>query len=123
MIRRPPRSTLFPYTTLFRSHLERVGGLDELLHLAGLLMGDVIDGPQDWRGPAELGDVSGFSRAAGLAETCREGVARADELARLNLVELDHAMTVTRRRASNPPQGGALTARHAASWTARHGVV
>src|SRR3712207_8788943 len=31
MIRRPPRSTLFPYTTLFRSedHLEHpVGGLD-----------------------------------------------------------------------------------------------
>src|SRR3712207_8802903 len=27
MIRRPPRSTLFPYTTLFRSHLvERAGG-------------------------------------------------------------------------------------------------
>src|SRR3989449_10785383 len=25
MIRRPPRSTLFPYTTLFRSHI-RVGG-------------------------------------------------------------------------------------------------
>src|SRR3712207_8046902 len=24
MIRRPPRSTLFPYTTLFRSHLEAV---------------------------------------------------------------------------------------------------
>src|SRR4029434_841090 len=24
MIRRPPRSTLFPYTTLFRSHTERV---------------------------------------------------------------------------------------------------
>src|SRR5256885_13333427 len=26
MIRRPPRSTLFPYTTLFRSH-RRIGGL------------------------------------------------------------------------------------------------
>src|SRR3712207_7284554 len=26
MIRRPPRSTLFPYTTLFRSHPGRVGG-------------------------------------------------------------------------------------------------
>src|SRR2546426_5349982 len=26
MIRRPPRSTLFPYTTLFRSHLEVSGG-------------------------------------------------------------------------------------------------
>src|SRR2546425_2891370 len=29
MIRRPPRSTLFPYTTLFRSHLrERLGRLE-----------------------------------------------------------------------------------------------
>src|SRR2546422_2593877 len=27
MIRRPPRSTLFPYTTLFRSHFEDHGGL------------------------------------------------------------------------------------------------
>src|SRR2546430_12693405 len=25
MIRRPPRSTLFPYTTLFRSHAESLG--------------------------------------------------------------------------------------------------
>src|SRR2546429_9322409 len=25
MIRRPPRSTLFPYTTLFRSHLRNAG--------------------------------------------------------------------------------------------------
>src|SRR3712207_8104616 len=30
MIRRPPRSTLFPYTTLFRSHLPRLHVLDEL---------------------------------------------------------------------------------------------
>src|SRR3712207_7775791 len=27
MIRRPPRSTLFPYTTLFRSDLDRLRGL------------------------------------------------------------------------------------------------
>src|SRR3712207_8299159 len=36
MIRRPPRSTLFPYTTLFRSErLERRGAVDArgLLHL------------------------------------------------------------------------------------------
>src|SRR2546426_4034803 len=26
MIRRPPRSTLFPYTTLFRSHMEDLSG-------------------------------------------------------------------------------------------------
>src|SRR3989442_3821625 len=28
MIRRPPRSTLFPYTTLFRSEVERAGERD-----------------------------------------------------------------------------------------------
>src|SRR2546428_3854766 len=28
MIRRPPRSTLFPYTTLFRSRIDRHGPLD-----------------------------------------------------------------------------------------------
>src|SRR2546430_7667916 len=32
MIRRPPRSTLFPYTTLFRSHR---GADDRRLHLLG----------------------------------------------------------------------------------------
>src|SRR3712207_7762536 len=33
MIRRPPRSTLFPYTTLFRSHRRRSDPLDErILH-------------------------------------------------------------------------------------------
>src|SRR5438309_9693861 len=29
MIRRPPRSTLFPYTTLFRSHVPEAGELRE----------------------------------------------------------------------------------------------
>src|SRR2546430_7162643 len=36
MIRRPPRSTLFPYTTLFRSHCTRAGqqheGCSDLYH-------------------------------------------------------------------------------------------
>src|SRR5947208_12380764 len=31
MIRRPPRSTLFPYTTLFRSHLARHLGVPPLV--------------------------------------------------------------------------------------------
>src|SRR3989442_11120429 len=30
MIRRPPRSTLFPYTTLFRSHAVALGPVDEV---------------------------------------------------------------------------------------------
>src|SRR3712207_7925380 len=43
MIRRPPRSTLFPYTTLFRSGVERcasgyVG--DDLAHHVDLLLHD-----------------------------------------------------------------------------------
>src|SRR5687768_17894452 len=33
MIRRPPRSTLFPYTTLFRSHFVHAGDLAEQLAL------------------------------------------------------------------------------------------
>src|SRR2546422_7236023 len=36
MIRRPPRSTLFPYTTLFRSAAERPDGGDALAALRAL---------------------------------------------------------------------------------------
>src|ERR1022692_666096 len=36
MIRRPPRSTLFPYTTLFRSGLSRKVGINSRLHRIGL---------------------------------------------------------------------------------------
>src|SRR2546425_8612613 len=32
MIRRPPRSTLFPYTTLFRSEAKERGELDDGVH-------------------------------------------------------------------------------------------
>src|SRR5438034_2096182 len=50
MIRRPPRSTLFPYTTLFRSHIvvrvhvgrERPGELPEPRQLALALGGDPL---------------------------------------------------------------------------------
>src|SRR2546430_4372661 len=42
MIRRPPRSTLFPYTTLFRSHLG--GLLDALGSLAGTQARDLRAG-------------------------------------------------------------------------------
>src|SRR3989442_9688299 len=55
MIRRPPRSTLFPYTTLFRSHLRsraprpgsraRVDGMEE-----GELHGGAIGGGVDLGG-------------------------------------------------------------------------
>src|SRR3712207_6975589 len=43
MIRRPPRSTLFPYTTLFRSVVDEVG-IERRLHvaLAGLDVGQEV---------------------------------------------------------------------------------
>src|SRR5256885_2829459 len=36
MIRRPPRSTLFPYTTLFRSHVALRPRLLQILDVAGV---------------------------------------------------------------------------------------
>src|SRR3712207_7022022 len=53
MIRRPPRSTLFPYTTLFRSHLYFKPGAETIEALGGLhrFMG--------WDGPI-LTDSGGF---------------------------------------------------------------
>src|SRR2546430_7446881 len=59
MIRRPPRSTLFPYTTLFRSAglLRVLGRLFLALHLGGI--GGVILGP---RGPRR---GSGLRRGPG----------------------------------------------------------
>src|SRR3712207_7134290 len=38
MIRRPPRSTLFPYTTLFRSHRTSLSGTALVLATAGALV-------------------------------------------------------------------------------------
>src|SRR2546422_4193497 len=47
MIRRPPRSTLFPYTTLFRSLLERPLGIVELVLVAlGPELGQSLFGGQ-----------------------------------------------------------------------------
>src|SRR3712207_9433879 len=45
MIRRPPRSTLFPYTTLFRSWGEfRIGAGGELNHLVFVGLGTGVGG-------------------------------------------------------------------------------
>src|SRR3712207_7273576 len=46
MIRRPPRSTLFPYTTLFRSFSRIDGDVDELLRL--LLVDFALLYSNDW---------------------------------------------------------------------------
>src|SRR3712207_3508387 len=50
MIRRPPRSTLFPYTTLFRSGFDFADytsrTTDVLVHLDGLASGDIVPGTE-----------------------------------------------------------------------------
>src|SRR3989475_1734356 len=57
MIRRPPRSTLFPYTTLFRSPEEpRVHGAERELAALGAdaRAGDLVEQPADL-GAGEIG--------------------------------------------------------------------
>src|SRR5690348_17461088 len=65
MIRRPPRSTLFPYTTLFRSRVDRVGvrvrgaqlRRHDLLHLGDRDHGELLDEQQEpHEEPAERSD-------------------------------------------------------------------
>src|SRR2546427_12800419 len=55
MIRRPPRSTLFPYTTLFRSRLARpgLGGPDEIPAAEGERNGFLLN--RGWLGIAFVG--------------------------------------------------------------------
>src|SRR3712207_9345166 len=51
MIRRPPRSTLFPYTTLFRSIVDRSAALFGVLLLAPVLLGLTLAVMATSRGP------------------------------------------------------------------------
>src|SRR5256885_11976154 len=74
MIRRPPRSTLFPYTTLFRSLLESVTGKTSSPTLLDLL-GDAYTQTKDlakaegaYRKAVEI-DPSEVSHQRGLGQT------------------------------------------------------
>src|SRR5256885_14662579 len=70
MIRRPPRSTLFPYTTLFRSLADRAG-----------VPGYLIDGPADLRaewfaGKRAVGVTAGASAPELLVQQVLEQLGR-----------------------------------------------
>src|SRR5579859_7809180 len=65
MIRRPPRSTLFPYTTLFRSRRQiRAGESIGAYHLRGLsglgIAGRIDQGNVGGAGLAEVGIATGW---------------------------------------------------------------
>src|SRR3989442_15134330 len=69
MIRRPPRSTLFPYTTLFRSHLtadggrQRQGALDREVAIGGVRCRGVpgVRDPDPEPGADRIGDRPGVA--------------------------------------------------------------
>src|SRR5256885_11687514 len=68
MIRRPPRSTLFPYTTLFRSPAGVPDGLDEILHVGPEGVVEVVGGLAAGElahpgGAAQLSVVGGGGRS------------------------------------------------------------
>src|SRR2546427_11260216 len=101
MIRRPPRSTLFPYTTLFRSGIAARGGV--------VAVGDVVDTGQQRPLPGQLAlgvevDHAVSPQLEGVRLVC---VAAAVQLrfaaqrpaGRLGVgVELEHALRSEERR-------------------------
>src|SRR2546427_6309002 len=73
MIRRPPRSTLFPYTTLFRSELEADPGVRAVI-LTG-------SGDRGFSAGADIAEFAG-SVEAGVEPALREFVRRGQRLTR-----------------------------------------
>src|SRR3712207_7941201 len=71
MIRRPPRSTLFPYTTLFRSGVARARGSSATVAVGQVLEGLAGggDGPGDVA--AAVDPVDGHRPLAAVAEAVR----------------------------------------------------
>src|SRR5688572_32710409 len=92
MIRRPPRSTLFPYTTLFRSEVqrgvevrdgagevaERGGGVPAVVQRAGVVRVDL-------QRPGELGDGAGVVAGARSEEHTSELQSQSNLVCRLLL--------------------------------------
>src|SRR3989449_5441926 len=80
MIRRPPRSTLFPYTTLFRSEADQVVGV----HQVGG-RGRQVELRKHARGDREL-PIPGPNDPDGLAESDRSEEHTSELQSRLHLV-------------------------------------
>src|SRR2546430_17296154 len=77
MIRRPPRSTLFPYTTLFRSRDSCVGGAE--VRVPELLL-SALDPRRVLRRPTVRGDGGGVRRFAHFLLPVRAGPGHAARL-------------------------------------------
>src|SRR3712207_7066219 len=77
MIRRPPRSTLFPYTTLFRSFIRHILDISEAVESNGASRdGRLKKG--GWDGPTEARHP-GFAGRDRASQECLERIAHRSE--------------------------------------------
>src|SRR5260370_25798783 len=85
MIRRPPRSTLFPYTTLFRSRRARAAAVRDAVPAAAGARGRVARGAP--AGPAVRGEDDGRrARGRGVGADGRSEEHTSELQSHLNLV-------------------------------------
>src|SRR3712207_7801880 len=98
MIRRPPRSTLFPYTTLFRSQRDRGTGVLFITHDFGVV--------------AEIADRMAVMRAGRVVETGpRERVLRRPEHPYTRMLIAAVPSLVPRARPGRPGPGAPVVLR------------
>src|SRR3712207_8836500 len=89
MIRRPPRSTLFPYTTLFRSMVTRFGMSEKLGPMAlGHQQGQVFMG-RDFHAQPDYSDEIAFQIDKEIRRIVDESCDRAEDLLVDNRALLD----------------------------------
>src|SRR5690349_24000562 len=89
MIRRPPRSTLFPYTTLFRSDMDVDAGDLDALHLggAGVDLAGVLQGNAEF-----------VLRLAGRDLGVRAGIDRKSTRLNSSHVEISYAVFCLKKK-------------------------
>src|SRR2546422_10364812 len=75
MIRRPPRSTLFPYTTLFRSVKGKTVGIDATTLEANAAMRSIV---RRDNGESYEEFLKGLAKESGIETPTREDLARLD---------------------------------------------
>src|ERR1035438_2020302 len=83
MIRRPPRSTLFPYTTLFRSHY------------------GLYSGPTEWAGTIRIKDRDALDRKSTRLNSSHLGISYAVFCLKKKLAGLHDVLRIV--RAETPP--------------------
>src|SRR5256885_14981839 len=107
MIRRPPRSTLFPYTTLFRSlfardEFETVTALGQMEFITPEEVADYV--MSELQGRATGKDVVAALDAATAGPTYRAGILRRNAIGRLRALEERHAHRGVAYEMLGPPR-------------------